>query len=516
MATPCLQTPQQRRRCRTSRTSRLRGAACLGAFALLPAAVDIFSALRPRQEHSEPVTPSHGLGGAAFALPGAFGGDVYRIILVPLALITVALAWCTRPTVGNIGAALPAGFREFQFRYLSVWCLAIAADWLQGPYVYALYASYGYTPSEIAQLFVIGFGSAMICGTFIGAVADAWGRKRCALLYCVLYATACLTKHSSSYSCLILGRVLGGASTALLFSVFECWLVGEHKRLRFSEDLLGYMFGLMFFSQYVAAILAGFAAQAAATALPLQPLPGMTTVYYGGYTMPFDLSFLLLVVAAPTIYFQWAENYGEKCESLQQLFGNFGAAFRAMLSDKRVLTLGLAVSAFEGSMYAFVFNWTPALESGQVPPPHGLIFSGFMMACMCGSSLFSLASRGASPISILLPAVAAAGLALGAVTSCLGVDEGTVPTHFIFVGFLMFEASVGAYFPAVGTLKSEVVPEEARAGVYNLYRVPLNAIVIGLLLTDLPLRTSFGLCCFFLMAAALCLMPIFFSTKKKR
>ena len=47
-----------------------------------------------------------------------------------------------------------------------------AADWLQGPYVYALYEHYGMTPHQIEQLFVGGFGSSMIFGTVVGSFAD--------------------------------------------------------------------------------------------------------------------------------------------------------------------------------------------------------------------------------------------------------------------------------------------------------------------------------------------------------
>ena len=44
-------------------------------------------------------------------------------------------------------------------RYLLVYLLATMSDWLQGPYVYALYADYGYDQHDIAVLFVAGFGS---------------------------------------------------------------------------------------------------------------------------------------------------------------------------------------------------------------------------------------------------------------------------------------------------------------------------------------------------------------------
>ena len=69
-------------------------------------------------------------------------------------------------------------------------------------------------------------------------------------------------------------------------------------------------------------------------------------------------------------------------------------------------------------------------------------------------------------------------------------------------GFLMFEACVGAYFPSMFMVKSRVVPEESRAAIYNLFRVPLNAIVLFVLLNTMPVRATFGLCAGLLAIAA--------------
>jgi hypothetical protein len=48
----------------------------------------------------------------------------------------------------------------------------IGADWLQGPYVYALYESYGFDKSDIGVLFIGGFLSSMVFGTIVGGLAD--------------------------------------------------------------------------------------------------------------------------------------------------------------------------------------------------------------------------------------------------------------------------------------------------------------------------------------------------------
>ena len=41
-----------------------------------------------------------------------------------------------------------------------------------GPYVYALYAGYGFSKGDIGKLFITGFGSSMVFGTVVGSLAD--------------------------------------------------------------------------------------------------------------------------------------------------------------------------------------------------------------------------------------------------------------------------------------------------------------------------------------------------------
>lgn len=432
----------------------------------------------------------------------------YHVSMVPLFAVTLVLAWFTRPKLSN--EQLPPGFWEHQWKYIVVWAPAIMADWFQGPYVYALYASYGFSGSEIAELFVAGFGSSMVFGTFVGSFADSWGRKRCAVLYCVLYILSCLTKHSSDYAMLMLGRVTGGIATSLLFSTFECWMVGEHcGRRGFSGSLLRYMFGVMFFVMYLTAIIAGVMAQAAADYKVLTKVEGYRTMHYGGYTAPFDLSIVMLVITIPLICFLWEENYGDE-QANAGMLQSLGHAVQVMKSSWKIGAVCIIVSCFEGSMYAFVFNWTPALDSKEVPPPYGLIFSAFMMACMCGSSIFSLIDANTPPSRILLPlfGLATAGLFLS------NFFCGTSHLGFVFAGFLLFEFCIGIYFPAMSSLKSEVVPEEARAGVYNIFRVPLNAVVVGLLLTHLSTKVALGFCCLLLGISMAAVSPMAWQSAK--
>jgi predicted MFS family arabinose efflux permease len=80
-------------------------------------------------------------------------------------------------------------------KYLFVYLFAVLSDWLQGPYVYALYMEYGFKKQEIAELFVAGFGSSMIFGSFIGGMADWGGRRKFVIIFAAVYAASCITKR---------------------------------------------------------------------------------------------------------------------------------------------------------------------------------------------------------------------------------------------------------------------------------------------------------------------------------
>ena len=62
---------------------------------------------------------------------------------------------------------------------------------------------------------------------------------------------------------LIAGRILGGLSTSLLFSAFESWMVSEHRKRGFSEELLSSTFAISSWGNGVMAIFAGILAQVA-------------------------------------------------------------------------------------------------------------------------------------------------------------------------------------------------------------------------------------------------------------
>ena len=126
-----------------------------------------------------------------------------------------------------VAQAHEATYRRLRNLYLSVYALAMFGDWIQGGFLYALYAEYGYSLQQIALVFGIGYGSAATLGTYAGAVGDVGGHRRNCVAYGVLYLVSCLLNNAGHIVSLAAGRVLGGVAYSILYTSFESWLLTE-------------------------------------------------------------------------------------------------------------------------------------------------------------------------------------------------------------------------------------------------------------------------------------------------
>jgi hypothetical protein len=137
-------------------------------------------------------------------------------------------------------------------------------------------------------------------------------------------------------------------------------------------------------------------------------------------------------------------------------------------------------------MYTFVFMWTPALKSveetqaeaagtasiGETTSSYlGLIFAVFMVCVMIGSSCFKLFSARREmlyKIPLYMHATAFAAMACVA----LFLEHKLI----VYTAFLVFEGTVGVFYPSYGVIKSEKIPEDIRSAVMNIFRIPPERI----------------------------------------
>ena len=135
-------------------------------------------------------------------------------------------------------------------------------------------------------------------------------------------------------------------------------------------------------------------------------------------------------------------------------------------TDTSLITLGITQTFYETAMYLFVFLWVPALQvvsftEGDLP--FGIIFSAFMCCMSFGSIIYGVSSESAGSIihrhatlASTTCLVAAFALVTSAMSNALKVR---------FWAFCVFEATVGMYFPILGTLRGSIIPDETRASV---------------------------------------------------
>ncbi|XP_059099189.1 molybdate-anion transporter-like [Tigriopus californicus] len=384
-----------------------------------------------------------------------------------LAVIALIMNLRARNTDHQRQSVSNANFLTFQRSFFFVYFLALIGDWLQGPYVYKLYEYYGFRESQIAVLYVAGFGSSVVFGTATGPLADMIGRKKMAIVFCISYTICCLTKLSPNYWMLMFGRILGGISTSMLFSTFESWYVHEHtERYGFPAEWIGVTFSTTTFWNGFLAITAGVIANFTAEGLGYGPVA------------PFVVAVFPLVICGFVVARTWPENYGNRTH---RLAASCMDGFKTILNDRKILYLGGVQTMVESCMYIFVFLWTPVLNPAH--PPLGMVFACFMVAIMIGSSLYNLLlAKGYKAEEVLRLCLVIISLSMGVCSFTGGPKVSLSYTFVTYLAFLVLEVGIGIYFPAISYCKSQVIPESHRANVMNWFRVPMNVITCATLL----------------------------------
>ncbi|RRT82146.1 hypothetical protein B296_00019575 [Ensete ventricosum] len=250
-----------------------------------------------------------------------------------------------------------------------------------------------------------------------------------------------------------------------------------------------------------------------------------------GPVAPFDAAACLLGIGMAIILSSWSENYGDPSNS-KDLITQFKGAAAAIAADEIIALLGAIQSLFEGSMYTFVFLWTPALSPNDEDIPHGFIFATLMLSSMLGSSIASrLMARSAlrvefymqivfavSAFTLLLPLISNVRLLLGCANLIvlllsffgLSVCDFNANAKQFFVapsavkggsisfsgcvqllGFCVFEACIGIFWPSMMKMRSQYIPEESRSTIMNFFRIPLN-IFVCIILYNVSIKTLYS------------------------
>ena len=300
----------------------------------------------------------------------------------------------------------------------------------------------------MASLYSLGFIAGAITTPITGPLIDKFGRKRSAMLYCVLEMGINLLEQYPFISGLLVSRMVGGITTNLLSSVFETWLDTEFRNCRRApkcgvdaatitdddttstfetsneDDVAMNEYQLIMRDSVIVSNLASIASGYLAHVLAEK---------YGSVG-PFQGAVSCTGIALIVISLLWTENYGvsstttygeeEEMPSNDTGSQHEGGAKTGMdymkqaiaifRSDPKILCLGIIQGLSAGSLQIFIFLWSPTLHifcsansnigtgasdsddnislksfsgwaiDGMGNPAYGLIFGAFMAAGVSG------------------------------------------------------------------------------------------------------------------------------------
>lgn len=386
-------------------------------------------------------------------------------------------------------------FQKFQRIYFVVYLPAVYADWLQVPYLYKLYSSYGFIESQIAILYVFGLVSSLISGSCAGSLAQRYGRKPLSLIFILVYILSSALKVSSSYGALLVSEILRGGATSVLFAALEAWYVHEHTETHdFPKEWISLTFNKASFWNGILGVGAGL----------FSYFPG--TFFPAGPVWPYGLSIPCLVFSGFMILTKWTDNCGNRTSNFKK---SLVQGIRSICSDSRILLIGAIQSAFESIIYIFAFLWTPVLmQAHQSQPPLGMVFANFMLCSFAGGSIYHLTTRGAlsarfelRPYHMLSGALAIALIAFGMLVA--STNPAMPDRTTTFLAFLVLEVAAGLYFPSMSRLRKATLPTGHQLSIGNLFRAPLYMLACAGLLVLHEDSTKHGNRVIFIFSALL-------------
>jgi len=414
-----------------------------------------------------------------------------------------------------------SSFQCLRINYLIVTLVVMLADGLQGTHLYVLYEGYGFS---VASLYCLGFVTGGLMSPITGPLVDKLGRKKSALLYCLLEIAINKLEQYPVLPGLIISRMVGGVTTNLLSTVFDTWLDTEYRRRGFDKEKYEIIMRDSVVVSNLAAIGSGYLAHLLAENYgPVGPFEGAVT---------------FTTIALVVIALVWTENFG-CCEHDVKGVGEFlSDAVKAFKSDKKVLKVGVIQGLTCASIQIFIFLWSPALRhfaesappgtlglDSNGEPAYGLIFGAFMAAGVLGGltapwirqfTTYILSPLGLQeaqvegegkvrPMAVEL--LAAACYILSAIlllVPCLLSVKGINSFSLCLAAFLVYEYLVGLYLPCEGVIRSLYFPSEGRASIMTLPRIIVNgAVSLGVVTTNfITMRSAFSSIFILMLASA--------------
>jgi hypothetical protein len=148
------------------------------------------------------------------------------------------------------------------------------------------------------------------------------------------------------------------------------------------------------------------------------------------------------------------------------------------LKKREVLCIGIIESFYQAVLNIYLFSWTPILQNSTTTGINvGFIFTCFIISLILGTTVFEI-------VMIYLRVGFYNALSTGLVSLSFVFFAIFYVDNFMvrFWLLLYINGSSGFLNPLISIIKSRILVEKYRALLMSIFRVPLNAYVIIVLL----------------------------------
>lgn len=385
------------------------------------------------------------------------------------------------------GRSLPQ-MRSLRWRYVVGFTFMSLGDWLQGPFLLDMYRSFNLSDSDVALLYMVDYGVALLCCLVVGPIATLVGSKRACVLYGVLYGASCLCNNFNGWHQLVvLGCGLDGLCNALLRTSFESWLDGSVRRVKgLGEDAVeawtGHISALGTWGSACSSIIAGLLCQgivwaASESSVQTALADYLPSDWVSNPSFPFQSTMnaasLLLFLSALGVELTWREPNRNTTTNtvIQQVDAAIEGVYdgvrcffpvRPTVEASVVRRIAAVEICVEGALLLFIGGLPSTLHFADPTTPYGVTFVVLMASILVGSvaANWAISSRGGSKLGLGAACYVASMAAtfLGLVVFFDG------PSGWARGGVLMaacvIEVCFGFYYPALAALHSQYTSVE--------------------------------------------------------
>eukprot|EP00501_MAST-03F_sp_TOSAG23-6_P001123 GSMAST32.ASY1.ANO1.1166.1 assembled CDS len=426
------------------------------------------------------------------------------VFLVVACAIINCLRWIKRGTIHpNRNRKSQREHNSLLLRYIFPFLCFKGADWLQGAYFYEVYASKNLSDSEIAILFLYGFGASAILGPVVGVCVDILGRKNGCIAYCFFSIFAAFSTHFQSYTVLVIGRFCGGTASSILHSAPEAWLVAEHskavrnKKVATDGSALQSALTWSHFGNGVVAIVAGH----------VFIINFKFIYFYNENSVPNKFR----ITTSNTSKYKITETKDKLKQSspqqnnthcsritlavLSEGIEKISITVDLVLNDSHIFAVGVVQAFTEASMYICFHHSVQIVSFGTKFCTFKFfffkVFFLYTIVLMLSAAIVNSTQPGAFPyITEIFNNIPGTNLRNARI-----VGSSTGRTGHLLICFFIFEGTIGLFWPAISMLRAKYLPNTCRSAAMTLFRVPLNIMVMGVSIGTRYLGTDGALAC---------------------